>query len=159
MLFVLIFLHVIICVALIFVVLLQTGKGGLDSNFGGIAANALGAQGASDFLKKWTKILFVAFILSCVLIGIQVRGGTGEGFMTGSRSNRITERAQREMQNQPVADEMPFEMQLGEPIEVQMGEPVEVQMGEPIQIQMGEPIEIQLDTPTEGQSQPIIIEL
>lgn len=71
----LIFVHVIICIALIFIVLIQTGKGGLDSNFGGMATSAFGAQGANDFVKLWTKILFAAFVISCVLLAGQVKRG------------------------------------------------------------------------------------
>ncbi|MCK9330161.1 MAG: preprotein translocase subunit SecG [Candidatus Cloacimonetes bacterium] len=69
----LIVVHVIICIALIFIVLIQTGKGGLDSNFGGMATSALGTQGANDFVKLWTKILFAAFVVSCVLLAGQVK--------------------------------------------------------------------------------------
>ncbi|MCL2064129.1 MAG: preprotein translocase subunit SecG [Candidatus Cloacimonetes bacterium] len=149
MLFVFIMLHVIICLALIFIVLLQTGKGGLDSNFGGIASNALGTQGASDFLKKWTKILFIAFICSCILIGIQVRGGDGQRGFGLSRRNRISERAQREMENIPPAEEVPFEMQMDMPIEIHTDSPADDQMNAPIQIQLG----------PSSDSEPIIIEI
>jgi preprotein translocase subunit SecG len=71
-------LHVIISIALIFIVLIQTGKGGLDSNFGGVATNMFGVQGANEFVKLWTKILFAAFVISCVLMAYTVKksGGT-----------------------------------------------------------------------------------
>jgi len=69
----LIVVHVIICLALIFIVLIQTGKGGLDSNFGGMATSAFGSQGANDFVKLWTKILFAAFVVSCILLAGQVK--------------------------------------------------------------------------------------
>jgi preprotein translocase subunit SecG len=69
----LIVIHVIICVALIFIVLMQTSKGGLDSNFGGVATNMLGTQGANEFVKLWTKILFSAFVISCVLLAFHIK--------------------------------------------------------------------------------------
>ena len=128
-----IMLHVVICLVLIFIVLLQTGKGGLDSNFGGIASNALGAQGASDFLKKWTKILFAAFVISCILLATQVRGTDEQGRVGRARRNRIIERAQREMQSVPPAQELPFEMH-EMPIDIQIDPSNESQTEIPIEI-------------------------
>ena len=106
----LIVIHVIICVALILIVLVQTGKGGLDSNFGGIAANALGTHGANEFVKLWTKILFAAFVISCVLLAAQVR--RGDGGTSRVRGSVLQGEAQGEMQNVPPApaqDSSPFE--------------------------------------------------
>jgi len=75
----LIILHVVICIAMIFIVLIQTSKGGLDSTFGGVATNMLGTQGANDFVKNWTKILFAAFVVSCILLAFQVKRTGGGG--------------------------------------------------------------------------------
>jgi len=96
----LIVLHVVICLALVFIVLIQTGKGGLDSNFGGMATNVLGTQGANEFVKLWTKILFGAFVVSCVFLAFYVKQG-GESNVAPARS-RLQDEAQREMQNIPV---------------------------------------------------------
>ena len=125
MLFFLIFLHVIICIALIFIVLIQTGKGGLDSNFGGIASNALGTQGANEFIKKWTKIILVAFVLSCVLLATHVRGGD-EQAGTSRRRSRLSEEAHREMQHVTPDAESIFDAQTEIPFEVQSEEVFEV---------------------------------
>ena len=66
-------IHVIICVALVLVILAQSSKGGgLDANLGGAAMNVFGGSGASKFLKKWTQILGVLFILSCIFMAFQV---------------------------------------------------------------------------------------
>jgi preprotein translocase subunit SecG len=86
----LLIIHIIISVAMIFIVLIQTGKGGLDSNFGGIASNTLGAQGATEIVKKWTKILFIVFVLSCILMANYV-GREGPG-----RESRASRRAREE---------------------------------------------------------------
>jgi len=96
MLVFLIILHVLICICLVLVVLVQTGKGGLDSNFGGIATNALGTQGASEFIKLWTKIFFAAFIVSCLLLAAQVKRQEGRGGRSGSI---LTDEAQSEVQS------------------------------------------------------------
>lgn len=74
-------IHVIICVALVLVILSQTSKGGLDANLGGAAMNVFGGSGASKFLKRWTQILGVVFVGSCLLMAFLVkdiaRGGGG----------------------------------------------------------------------------------
>ena len=87
MMIVFILLHVLICIALIFIVLIQTGKGGLDSNFGGVASGMLGVQGANDFVKRWTKILFAAFVISCVLLASQVKRTTRSGNLQNEQSS------------------------------------------------------------------------
>ncbi|MBI1870094.1 MAG: preprotein translocase subunit SecG [Chlamydiae bacterium] len=58
-------IHVICCLGLIALVLLQAGKGaGLASTFGAAAVEtALGAE-ASDFLKKATSVMAVIFMLT-----------------------------------------------------------------------------------------------
>ncbi|MBW6513983.1 MAG: preprotein translocase subunit SecG [Candidatus Syntrophosphaera sp.] len=66
-------IHVVICVALVLVILSQTSKGGLDANLGGAAMNVFGGSGASKFLRKWTQILGVLFVVSCIFLAFQVR--------------------------------------------------------------------------------------
>ena len=101
----LIILHVIICLALVFIVLIQTGKGGLDSNFGGVATSMLGTQGANEFVKFWTKILFGAFVISCVFLAFTVKR-SGEPTNVPTKSSLQVE-AQREIQqNAPTQDQM-----------------------------------------------------
>lgn len=66
-------LHAIICIALVLVILAQTSKGGLDANLGGAAMNVFGGSGASQFLKKWTQILGLVFVASCLLLAFLVK--------------------------------------------------------------------------------------
>jgi len=66
-------LHVLISVALVLVILAQSSKGGLDANLGGAAMNVFGGSGASQFLKKWTQILGLAFLGSCLLLAFLVK--------------------------------------------------------------------------------------
>jgi preprotein translocase subunit SecG len=70
--------HIIVCIFLILVVLLQQGKGADLSVFGGGSTQAaFGARGATTLLHKLTVISFVVFILTTLLIGIpQARRGT-----------------------------------------------------------------------------------
>ena len=51
----LVIIHVIVCLIVIFVVLLQTGKGAdIGASFGGGSQTIFGAQGAASFLTKLT---------------------------------------------------------------------------------------------------------
>ena len=69
MLYLLYSLHVIVCVFLILVVLLQQGKGADLSVFGGGSTQtAFGARGATTLLHKLTVASFVIFILTTVSI-------------------------------------------------------------------------------------------
>jgi preprotein translocase subunit SecG len=63
-------IHVLVCLFLILVVLLQQGKGADLSVFGGGATQAaFGARGAVSLLHKLTVWGFVAFIVTTVSIG------------------------------------------------------------------------------------------
>ncbi len=56
-------IHVIVCVLLVLVVLLQQGKkDGMGAAFGGGSSSVFGARGAETFLEKFTKILAVIFM-------------------------------------------------------------------------------------------------
>lgn len=86
-------IHILICVALILVVLLQAGKGGgLAGAFGAGAAQTLfGGRGAATFLAKTTSWLAVAFMaMSIILAVLSSRGqSTGDGIL----QRRARERA------------------------------------------------------------------
>jgi preprotein translocase subunit SecG len=70
-------IHVVVCVFLILVVLLQQGKGADLSVFGGGSTQtAFGARGATTLLHKLTVASFVIFILTTILIPQVVGGGS-----------------------------------------------------------------------------------
>jgi preprotein translocase subunit SecG len=58
--------HVVVCISLIFVVLLQTGKGAdMGAAFGGGSSQTLfGSTGASSFLSKMTTGAAIVFMLT-----------------------------------------------------------------------------------------------
>jgi len=66
----LVILHVIVCLALIMIVLLQTGKGAdMGAAFGGGSSQTLfGSTGASTFLSKATTIAAVVFMLTSLAL-------------------------------------------------------------------------------------------
>ena len=71
MIYLLYAIHILVCVFLILVVLLQQGKGADLSVFGGGSTQtAFGARGATTLLHKLTVASFVIFILTTVSIGV-----------------------------------------------------------------------------------------
>ena len=76
-------IHVVVCLFLILVVLLQQGKGADLSVFGGGATqSAFGARGAATLLHKLTVAGFIAFIFTTVGIGLLQSGGGGGSVMS-----------------------------------------------------------------------------
>jgi preprotein translocase subunit SecG len=76
-------IHVVVCLFLILVVLLQQGKGADLSVFGGGATqSAFGARGAATLLHKLTVGAFVAFIVTTISIGLMQTGGRGGSVMS-----------------------------------------------------------------------------
>ncbi len=83
MLFLFYTIHVVICLFLILVVLLQQGKGADLSVFGGGGTmTAFGARGAATLLHKMTVFAFVGFIVTTLTIGILQKQGSGSSVMT-----------------------------------------------------------------------------
>lgn len=86
MIYLLYVIHVLVCVFLILVVLLQQGKGADLSVFGGGSTQtAFGARGATTLLHKLTVASFIIFILTTVSIAI-MKGGPGGTVMSGTAS-------------------------------------------------------------------------
>ena len=64
-------IHIIVCIFLILVVLLQQGKGADLSVFGGGSTQTVfGARGAATFLHKMTVGGFIAFTITTISIGL-----------------------------------------------------------------------------------------
>jgi len=62
---VIIIIHVLVCLALISIVLLQHGKGaGIGAAFGGSSQTVFGSTGAAPFLAKLTAVAAVLFMLT-----------------------------------------------------------------------------------------------
>ena len=57
-------LHVIVCVTLVILVLLQAGKEGMGVIFGGGNASVFGSSGAGGLLAKMTAFMAVLFIVT-----------------------------------------------------------------------------------------------
>ncbi len=65
-----IIVHIVVCIALIMIVLLQTGKGAdMGAAFGGGGSQTLfGSTGASTFLSKATTVAAIVFMLTSLAL-------------------------------------------------------------------------------------------
>lgn len=79
----LIIIHVLVCIILTIVILLQSSKGGgLAGVFGGGGGGmgaVFGGRGAASFLSRLTTILAILFMLVALILGLITRGGIGSG--------------------------------------------------------------------------------
>ncbi len=91
-------IHVIVCIALIMIVLLQTGKGAdMGAAFGGGASQTLfGTTGASTFLSKATTAAAIVFMLTSLILA----------YMAGTRhdSDLVTDTPAVQSQTLPVGE-------------------------------------------------------
>ena len=80
----LIVIHVTVCVALIMIVLLQTGKGAdMGAAFGGGSSQTLfGSTGASTFLSKATTVAAIVFMLTSLALAYISSNRTGSSIIT-----------------------------------------------------------------------------
>lgn len=71
-------LFVILCFVLIFVILLQKGKGGtgLFSNMGNANVKLFGGSGGQDIFQKTTWVLGFLFLAGSLLLALMRRSGT-----------------------------------------------------------------------------------
>ena len=88
-------LHVIFCVFLILVILLQTGKGaGIGAAFGGGSQTVFGPRGAGSFIGKLTGGVAAAFMLTSLILA----------YMSSSSSTGVAEKI--EALNEEIASEV-----------------------------------------------------
>ena len=64
-------IHILVCIILIVIILLQPGKGGdLGSVFGGGSSDSVfGSSGALPFLAKLTRLLAIIFVITSLSLG------------------------------------------------------------------------------------------
>ncbi|MEO5345033.1 MAG: preprotein translocase subunit SecG [Magnetococcus sp. YQC-9] len=81
-------LHILVCMALVFVVLLQKGSGAdMGAAFGGSSQSLFGARGSGDFLSKLTAVLATIFMItSLTLAFFSTRPGSERSVMDAASS-------------------------------------------------------------------------
>jgi preprotein translocase subunit SecG len=67
-------IHVVVCITLILIVLLQKGKGAdMGAAFGGSSQAVFGSSGAMSFLNKVTTVIAIVFMLTS--LGLTIMSG------------------------------------------------------------------------------------
>ncbi|MBI5641781.1 MAG: preprotein translocase subunit SecG [Nitrospirae bacterium] len=70
-------LHIIVCIFLIFIVLIQSGKGAeLGAAFGGSSQTLFGARGAATFFSKMTTIAAIVFMMTSLALAVVTSKGS-----------------------------------------------------------------------------------
>ena len=104
--------HVIICIALVLVVLMQSAKGdGLAGTAfsGGVSGAVFGGRGAASFLSRATTVLAIVFMVNCGALAFmsaesrQTAGFSDTGESTVTR--KMAEEQERAMRQQAAAQE------------------------------------------------------
>ncbi|MCI0469999.1 MAG: preprotein translocase subunit SecG [Nitrospirae bacterium] len=73
----LLIIHVMVCLFLIFIVLIQGGKGAeMGAAFGGSSQTLFGSRGAATVFSKITTISAVVFMLTSLILTIATTKGT-----------------------------------------------------------------------------------
>jgi preprotein translocase subunit SecG len=105
-------LHILVCLALILTILLQSGKGGglAGGAFGGTAQTVFGGRGATDVLTKATMVLGGAFFVTSLVLALMSSGTRG----VPSRS-LIQEEAKRAIPTAPQQGGAPGQQQAPAP--------------------------------------------
>lgn len=100
--------HVVVCLALILVVLMQSAKGeglaGGTAFGGGVGTAVFGGRGAASFLSKATTVLAIVFFINCGALALmssseRVTTSTDNTATTVPESG-VTRRAQQERDEQ-----------------------------------------------------------
>ena len=87
-------LHIIVCIVLILVVLLQAGKGAdMGAAFGGSSQTIFGSSGPGTFLGKMTTIVAMIFMLTSLVLSYAAYRGTS--LMDSSSRRHGAERRER----------------------------------------------------------------
>lgn len=96
--------HVLICILLVLVVLMQSGKGSdIGSLFGGGASQTLfGATGGKNILTRITTILAVAFMLNAFLLALlpsYIGSGGGQSSLIKKMAKEAEKAAEMDKMN------------------------------------------------------------
>lgn len=92
---VILLIHLIACLALIFIVLVQRGKGAdLGAAFGGSSQAVFGTSGATSILHKITVIVAAVFMITSLGLTLMMGRGVKSSVMKGMSNVPVTGTAQ-----------------------------------------------------------------
>lgn len=99
-------LHVVLCLFLILIIILQPGKGGdVGAAFGGGGGGStvFGPRGPTGLLQRATTVVAVLFMATSVTLALY----SNEGMQDGGNMDDALERVQQEMKEQAEVPEAP----------------------------------------------------
>ena len=137
-------LHIVICVALIVIVLLQTGKGSeIGAVFGSSSQTLFGSTGGGTFFGKLTTGVAIVFMLTSLILAGRSSRVVSESVMSGAKPAATAPA--------PAESETPTE---ATPV-AEQATPAEkaVETGNPAEAPSSAP-EQQTTSPAESQTQP-----
>ena len=95
MVLILTLLHVVVCIALVMIVLLQKGKGAsMGAAFGGSSQTVFGSTGATSFLSKITVAAAVIFMFTSLGLALLMGRGASSSLMKGVNVPAATQPAE-----------------------------------------------------------------
>jgi preprotein translocase subunit SecG len=108
--------HIIVCIGLVMVVLLQSSKGGglsgsaFGGGGGGVGGAVFGGRGAGSFLSKATTYLAVLFMVNCVSLafissGNKIDIGTGDAITESAVTRQAQADRERALEQQRLQQE------------------------------------------------------
>ena len=122
---VLVVLHLIICVALIMIVLLQTGKGSeIGAVFGSSSQTLFGSTGGSTFFGKLTAGVAIVFLVTSLILAGRSTWVTNDSVMSGVKP-AATAPAATEIETPSGAPAVEIERQTGSEEETKTAPPAE----------------------------------
>ena len=85
-------LHLIVCLCLVAVILVQSGKGGglAGGAFGGATQTVFGGRGATDFITRATVVLGVLFFVTSLSLALMTTRGTTARSIVSEAAKRAT---------------------------------------------------------------------
>ncbi len=105
----LLFLHIVVCILLIIIILLQSGKSAdLAGAFGGAGSQStFGARGTATILSKATTVLAVMFMVITLLLMISSKRGMESGKGSSVRDDLKQEQKidEKEVQKEKLKDQ------------------------------------------------------
>src|SRR5712691_11789836 len=92
-------LHLLVCLCLVSVILVQSGKGGglAGGAFGGATQTVFGGRGATDFITRATVVLGVLFFVTSLSLALLTTRGTARA------RSIVSEAAKRSATSAPAA--------------------------------------------------------
>lgn len=114
--------HVIVCIALVIIVLLQAGKGAeMGAAFGGASQTIFGSSGSGGFMSKLTTGAAIIFMLTCLSLSY---------FASHRSESSVVESAKKQVAGQPL--QLPAQPAPGSPAQPAAGIPQAPQSPAPV---------------------------